>query len=82
MHRTVKRGRGAFLLLRQVVGFGPRPNGLTWFFLAVLRKVHIPCAPVSPACLASAGAPPVKGRCGARVLGCACGPRQRLRFLP
>ena len=35
-----------------------------------------------PACLASAGAPPVKGRCGARVLGCACGPHQRLRFLP
>ena len=34
------------------------------------------------ACVAFAVAPPVKGRCGARVLGCACGPRQRLRFLP
>ena len=44
--------------------------------------IRTPCAPVSPACLAFAGAPPVKGRCGARVLGCACGPRQRLRFLP
>lgn len=40
MRRPVDSGSGAFLLLRRVVGVGPRQNGLTWFFPEVLRNSH------------------------------------------
>ena len=58
---------------------GACPSSSNAFSPVALRA---PCAPPLAACLASAGAPPVKGRYGARVLGFACGPRQRLRFPP
>jgi hypothetical protein len=73
-------GAGHRILLLLMPGGSGRANGSASGCTA-LRCVPLARRPW-PACVASAGTPPVKGRCGARVLGCACGPRQRLRFLP